>query len=130
MTTVTITEKLTVLHCSECSVTFAITESFESDARRKRSTFYCPNGHSQWYPGKTDKQLREEAERQAASAWEDARIARAEAAKAKRELTAAKKSAATAQKRAERGVCPHPDCKRSFVDVARHVQTKHPELAS
>jgi len=42
-------------------------------------------------------------------------------------LTSATKGQLTkARKRADRGVCQH--CHRSFVDVARHVATKHPSV--
>lgn len=94
--------------------------------------WYCPNGHAQSYTGKTEaEKLRERLEREEARA-ERLRIqvehARAETDRQKRKLAAAKGQATKAKNRAAKGVCPHPECKRSFVDVARHVKTCHPEL--
>jgi septal ring factor EnvC (AmiA/AmiB activator) len=87
--------------------------------------WYCPNGHSQSYTGKTEaEKLRERLER--VEIQRD--HAREEAERQKRIAAAAKGQATKAKNRAAKGVCPHPDCKRSFVDVARHVATKHPEL--
>jgi len=50
------------LCCSECKVTFWVTAAHEAKLVRKRQTFYCPNGHGQWFPGKTDAQRAKEAE--------------------------------------------------------------------
>ena len=48
------------VECSNCGVSFGLTEEFQSRRRRDRKSFYCPNGHSQWYPGKSEKQLLQE----------------------------------------------------------------------
>lgn len=127
MNTITFTETLTVLHCTTCGMAYGITEAFVEEARRKRSTFYCPRGHGEWFPGKTDAELRRQAERDAANAREEARIAAAAAATAKRELAKAKKAAAAAERRAKAALCPVPGCKRSFVQLDRHLHAKHPE---
>src|SRR4029434_11006197 len=118
MPTFTEVVTLNTLHCSHCNVLFAITADFEKRARQKRTNFYCPNGHSQWYPGKTEKELRQDAERRLASAQEDVRILRARITKAEAE---AKRQA----KRTAGGVCPC--CNRSFVQLARHMKSQHPD---
>jgi hypothetical protein len=120
MTTLTYTEKLTVIHCAECSIAFALPDQFKAERIRDRQAFYCPRGHSQWFPGKTAEQLRKEAERDAANAKEDARIAKAEATRAKRELTAARK-------RAKAAMCPVPGCHRQIIQMNRHLHSKHPD---
>ena len=39
--------------CCNCGVIFWITQSHNSDLFRTKTTFYCPNGHSQSYVGET-----------------------------------------------------------------------------
>lgn len=105
--------------CCNCGILFAVPQSFyRVHLRDKKQTFYCPNGHSNWYPGKTDaEKLREElaAEKlrtQAALSRENTERAARE--KAERKL-----------KRVSKGTCPC--CRRSFANVRRHMLTKHPE---
>jgi len=97
-------------------------------AQGPNGTIYCPLGHSGCWPaGKTEEQLaNEKAERlQRRLTAEQDTSARLQA-----NLTAAKGQLTKARNRAAKGVCPHPSCKRSFVNVARHVATCHPELAA
>jgi hypothetical protein len=118
----TITEQTVLVteECCSCGVTFAMPERFKSDRLADKRRFYCPNGHGQAYVGKTDAELRKEAEQARASAEENARIARIEANEAKKELRRLKQ-------RAKAGACPY--CNRSFVQLTRHIHTKHPEEA-
>lgn len=105
--------------CIKCGVTFAITTLYEQERRRDHASFYCPNGHGQLYPGKSDvEQLREEKARlthqlDQERAAKMTALQRAE--KAERKV-----------KRAEKGVCPH--CNRSFRDLARHMECKHAKV--
>ena len=105
--------------CCNCFIPFAMTSEFEARRRKDKATFYCPNGHPQHYLGKSDEQKLREAQQQLASANEDARIQAARASKAEAE-------AARLKKRASGGVCPC--CNRSFVQLARHMKTKHPDV--
>ena len=83
--------------------------------------FHCPNGHARVYSKSTVDRLREElaaANRTNTSLadrvnTERVRAEQAEAAKARLE------------KRVRSGLCPC--CKRSFVNLKRHMATKHPE---
>jgi hypothetical protein len=106
-----------VEECCNCGVVFAMTEQFYSKRYENKGTsFYCPNGHGQHYVGQTDKQLLVEAERRAAQtiqAERDQRLA------AERELK-------RIRDRARGGVCPC--CNRSFVQLNRHIKTKHPDF--
>jgi hypothetical protein len=106
-----------VEECCNCGVAFAMTDQLYTERHKDKATFYCPNGHGQHYVGKTDKQLLVEAEersRQAIQAERDQRLA------AERELK-------RIQDRSKGGACPC--CKRSFVQLARHMKTKHPDYA-
>jgi hypothetical protein len=111
--------------CCECGVEFA------SPVIVKRKDdgqwFHCPNGHRQHYTETTEARLRKELERertlresaQRDSEWQrnQAKVARAQETRAKNELKRIKT-------RIHAGVCPH--CNRTFQNIARHMETKHP----
>lgn len=40
--------------CIKCEVTFALTVEYAQHRRRDHKSFRCPNGHSQYYPQKSD----------------------------------------------------------------------------
>ena len=109
--------------CITCGVIFAIPDMFQEQKRRDHTSLYCPNGHGQHYPGKSDvEKLRDELagkERQLAAERERAATNYRAREKAEREAKRLKK-------RISGGACPC--CKRSFVGLARHMKTKHPEF--
>ncbi len=107
---------LEVTDCCTCGVAFALPLSLHRTAKEKGSSFYCPNGHSLVYK-KTDVQKLQEELQQA-----NERVATANKLRWEQEERAVK--AERKLKRVHRGVCP--ECKRTFRDVARHMQTKHP----
>lgn len=120
-----IVTEFVVEECYACGCLFAMTKHFKDTRLRDKQSFYCPAGHGQQYVGKSDKELRREAEARAQAA-EDQAAAAEQARKAAEKATKAAKAEATRlRKRGERGVCPH--CKRSFVQLAKHVESKHPE---
>ncbi|QNJ57961.1 hypothetical protein SEA_HITTER_64 [Gordonia phage Hitter] len=117
--------------CCSCSVQFAMPTELRNRRLRDHEAFWCPNGHRQWYVGKTEEQkLRERLEREerrAANAEENVRIERASHAATKGRLTATKGQLTKTKKRIANGVCPC--CHRSFVNVARHMNSQHPDYS-
>ena len=132
MTTLSFTQQLTVLSCCNCGVEFALPEDLRQELVKERRRFYCPNGHGQSYVGKTEaEKLREQLEAEQRRivrlrAEQDRLVAQRDHAEA--QARGYKGAMVQARKRSAKGVCPAPGCKRSFVDVAKHVATKHPEL--
>jgi hypothetical protein len=127
--TITASTVLITEECCNCGVVFAMPEELRDRCLANHSRmFYCPNGHSQYYTGPTPlekaTQRATEAERKLASRNEDLRVERVNHAVTKGKLTKANNKV----KRAERGVCT--TCHRTFVNVQRHVENKHPELVS
>ena len=54
---------LQIASCCSCGVIFALTADLDKRRREDHGYFYCPNGHSQHYAGKTEAQkLREQLE--------------------------------------------------------------------
>lgn len=124
MSQITQLEFFNVLHCANCGVGFAISTEYEDKRRADRRTFYCPNGHSQWFPGKTDKKVIEELRAQVASREDLLQSTRLERDKHYRLRRAAEGKARAIRKRVAAGVCPR--CTRTFQNLARHMHTKHP----
>ena len=122
----------------ECKVAFGLEAGMQAQLRRNGAWFYCPNGHQQQYTqGKTAEQkLREEleaerlarqrAEQNSAMWQDDAREAREEAEHQRRRANGYKGHATKITKRAKAGICPC--CNRHFVQLERHMASKHPEF--
>jgi hypothetical protein len=132
MKTMTYSKTLVVKCCPVCGIDYAIPDDFNQLNDERGRSWFCPNGHSLHFVetelAKAKKQAAElerrlDAERTSREFW------RREEERTRRKLAAAKGQATKARKRAAKGVCPHPECHRSFVDVARHVRNQHPELA-
>lgn len=131
MPTIAYTERLSTTRCW-CGIALAIPANLLDNAQSHGQVIYCPLGHQFGWDETEADRLRKRAERaEREAAQERARRDQAEAEARHQEARAnGYKGAATkARKRAARGVCPASGCKRSFVDVARHVRTCHPELA-
>jgi len=111
--------------CYKCHVPFAVTSRHRRELLDTQDTFYCPAGHPQHYIGKTEEQkLKEQLDKlKADKLKEEERLYNMyldqmnETKKINRQL-----------KRIHKGVCPC--CNRSFVDLKRHMETKHPEIIS
>jgi hypothetical protein len=113
--------------CYACGVWFA--SSVISLRRQDGKSFYCPNGHSQHYTETAEARLRAELEgvkrdrdyyqKQYRTKSEEAKWARADA---KRKGTVLRKT----KERIKNGVCPC--CNRSFENLRRHMETKHPQF--
>lgn len=127
MKTYTLTEKvtLTTLDCGVCGIPFAMpTTMYDECQRNHRQNFYCPNGHSLAFHGKTEaEKLRERLKR-----VESAHTSVRDQLEASERSNAALKGVVTrTKKRVGNGVCPC--CSRSFANVARHMANQHPDYA-
>lgn len=122
MSTRVYTTTLHLFFCCDCGVPFGLEANFEERMREQRTTFFCPNGHSQWFPGRTEKQRRIEAERREQATRDLLRHEERRAATLKGHVTRKKKQ--LEQVRA--GVCPVEGCHRHFQNLQRHIATKHP----
>ena len=113
---------LEIEDCCVCGGPIALTETMLRVAQENHSTFYCPVGHQNYYPGKSEaEELREKLK---------AEQEKAQILAHKLELTEhwaeeGRKELAKAKKRAHAGVCP--ECNRTFQNVSRHMQSKHKE---
>lgn len=128
----TASQRLVVKSCPSCGIQYAMPERLEGHANAQPSgevTWYCPMGHSVVKTKSALDRAREEAERAQAAAThalDQARAARSEAEHERRRANGYKGVMTQTKKRAAKGVCPVPGCRRHFVDVERHVASKHP----
>lgn len=127
--TLTFNVSLTTINCGECGGTYAINERYREQKQQEGGTWNCPYCKCGW--GYTEC---ENARLKRLLADEQARLARERAAhdQAKAsirtkeaEIAKQKNSSARLKKRIKNGVCPC--CTRSFTNLRRHMETKHPD---
>ena len=109
------TVEMTDMRCPVCGVPYAMPEHLREQRLKDGESFHCPNGHSLSYKDNEHartRKLLEDANRQ------NTRLAADLHREFKRANVAEQKL-----RRVHKGVCP--DCKRSFANLAKHMQTKH-----
>lgn len=110
--------------CFRCGIVFAVPAYFRKMRLDDKQSFWCPNGHSQAYVQSEADRLREQLQRSSESlVWQKGRVSSLE-----KSLIAQKGQMTKLKNRIARGVCPC--CKRSFSDLHRHMQTKHPDYTT
>ena len=119
-----VTIKLVEVECNSCHTIFAMTEALDKARRADRQTFWCPLGHTLWYPGETEEKR---LKRQLASAEQDAAFYRDNLRATERSLAATRGVVTKLKKKVQAGVCPVDDCRRNFANVGRHVRRMHPD---
>lgn len=114
--------------CWKCKERFGLDDATEATLRKSGGSFCCPWGHSAVFslgPTEEDK-LRQERDRlkQREAQLRDEVSAQREAKEAaERRASAARGQVTKLKKRAANGVCPC--CNRTFVDLQRHMASKH-----
>lgn len=108
--------------CCSCGVPFGIEAQYRKKLKEEHKSFYCPNGHSQYYPAKNKAEiLEEQMQRERAQADQiKARLRDTE-----RSLIATRGQVTRIKNRVKAGICTC--CNRYFVNLHRHMQTKHSE---
>lgn len=121
------TATMVILECADCHMPFAITRAFEDSRHRDRTSFFCPAGHSQWFPGKTlEKRLADETAR-AERNYQWFRESTESERRIARRLSATQGVVTRTKRRIAAGVCPC--CNRSFQNLHRHMAGQHPDYA-
>lgn len=128
-----VTYALRPINCYLCGVLFGMESGYDERRINDHRNFYCPNGHSQAYIGKSKVEQERDAARELAEreskrrvwAEKDAQYERDQAERARRSAAAYKGWATRIRNRISNGVCPC--CNRSFTNVRRHMSTQHPD---
>jgi hypothetical protein len=126
---ITVEYRLVAITCANCGCSFGIGKAFQDARRQDQRGFYCPNGHSNYYP-KPKRTEEDRLREQLDAARSVARSERERRESADRSARAYKGVATRVKNRAAHGVCPVPGCKRSFANVERHVAGQHPEFVA
>lgn len=110
--------------CCNCGIPFFMpTYHYKRLLANKGESFYCPNGHGQHYTGKTEveklKEKLEALQKEKEQQHEDLQNKWLDALGEKQKLE-------KQLKRVHKGVCPC--CNRTFVNLQKHMATKHPEI--
>lgn len=112
--------------CGECGIEWAMPVKFVQARREDKKNFYCPNGHCRVFrESETDKLRRERDRLKQDQARYEQRLkdTRDRAEYAERRVSAAKGQITRLKNRAAAGVCPC--CTRTFVNLQRHMASKH-----
>lgn len=121
--------QFTTICCYKCHMLFAVPAHAHERWRDTGEYFWCPNGHSQHYTTSTVQKLRNELDQmKRAKEWHEARSRdeREARERTERRLVAQRGASTRLRNRIKNGVCPC--CTRTFVNVARHMATRHPEF--
>lgn len=109
-----------LIQCAGCHITFALDADFEQARRDDHQTFYCPWGHTNYYPEESaEERLRKRLVEKNRDL--DGALANLRAVAQQRDEAVAEKDRIVT--RAKAGVCPH--CNRSFKALASHMRSKH-----
>lgn len=129
MATQTYSETLTLLHCSHCGIPYGLSRSFEARRREDHQSFWCPSGHSQYFPQKSKAEELEEkleSEKRNSAWWRARKMEEEKAAEhARRQRDAYKGHTTRLKKRVAKGKCPC--CSSTFVNLRSHMTKQHPD---
>lgn len=116
-----ISKTLKEIECGECTIDFAIPEIMYHKRLQDGRTFFCPAGHQiSWSDNENDR-LRETIKEKEQQLERTARFLSATEHRNQKLLKEQKRVA----RRVTNGVCPC--CNRTFINLQRHMKTKHPE---
>ena len=116
-----------LISCANCGICFGVDQRWRSQRLNDHRTFFCPNGHDQSYPAKSEAEIAR-AHAQQIEQKLQAQINEERHAKlaAQKEIEDLKKKQRKMQSRISRGVCTC--CNRTFEDLARHMASKHSNI--
>jgi hypothetical protein len=123
LTTLQYTETLEVTTCW-CGIHLAVPDNLLRHAHQGQTSIYCPLGHQFSWKESARSDL-ERAQKRLAETERRLAAERDLRADTERRLTAQKGQTTKARKRAAAALCPC--CNRSFVQLRRHMEAKHPD---
>lgn len=131
MTTQTFLGTLVHVSCCVCGTTFGVEQTLHSERHRTGKNFFCPSGHSLSYTENETERLRKRldaTEKARIKAVDEAAYQRTCREQVERSARAVRGHLTRVKSRVRHGVCPC--CNRSFSNLARHMDAKHPDYAN
>ena len=125
----TINHQTTIVieYCCKCGINFGLPETLKDDLVISGKSFYCPNGHSQYFTKKEslEKKLRlREDDLKREKAYSNNLYNEKE--DFRRKAAAQKGQKTKILNRIKNGVCPH--CNRYFKNLHDHMVSKHKKI--
>lgn len=120
---ITVDVDLTTINCGGCSGTYAINERFRQKKYEDGGAWHCPYCQCSWgYRGTEIQRLKKRLQREEAEHDQT----RAELKHTESRRRAEKAAKARLKNRISKGVCPC--CRRHFMNLQRHMASKHPDF--
>lgn len=113
---------LTVIECGTCGITYGVPEGWRKEREQTHTPFSCPNGCRRVYLAKSQLDLAREETRMVQAKLNEAQHARLVK---EREYDKLVRQHGQLERRVSNGTCPC--CSRSFPNLAKHMQSKHPD---
>lgn len=131
MTSTLTTVEIVAVNCGayRCGIWFGLERHFYNARRKDGQKFYCPNGHFvNWSDSENDKLRAEKLRLESSLDYYRGRAQRAEkeVVTHKQRASRFKNDRDRIKNRIANGVCPC--CNRHFVNVERHMKTRHPDF--
>lgn len=119
-------DKYEFLQCGTCAVRHAIPKVIYDHCKGEGGYWYCPNGHQRGFRTGAEEAERQEIRRERDRLKQDAARLQDELAAQTQRANEAERRVIQVRKRAAAGVCPC--CNRTFLNVQRHMKSKHPNV--
>lgn len=119
-------ERHVIRQCGTCAVWHTVPEIIYNSYRAEGGFWHCPNGHQRGFRKGEDEIKQEEIRRERDRLKQDAARLEGELAMQRNRADEAEKRVVQIRRRAAAGVCPC--CNRTFLNVQRHMKTKHPNV--
>jgi len=119
---------LELCRCPVCAVPYGVESRMLENRHEHGGSWYCPNGHSIHFTDETVSEKNKRLEQQLAYTEESKDWWKREAEEKARSLSATRGVLTRTKNRIAKGVCPC--CHRQFINLRRHMESKHPEYTS
>lgn len=116
-------QQMETMHCYKCGIAFGMTQECYEIALESGKSFFCTNGHGQVFTETENTILKKKL----GAAQRNAQNAQHRALQAESLADRTSKQYHRIRDRIMAGVCPC--CNRTFGNLARHMQSKHPEFS-
>lgn len=108
--------------CIKCGITFWIPATFQGKLKETKNSFYCPNGHAQFYSGETEAQRLKKLLDSKYALLEAKNTELATALRLKAQL---EQALSKLQKTGSRKKCPY--CGKAYKFLSTHIRNRHPQ---
>jgi hypothetical protein len=117
--------ELEIVTCARCGTPFGVEQNRCNSLRKSHDSFYCPNGHSQYFGESQQEREIKRLEADLQESRAQRRYAENALEMTKRQKAAYKGQVTRIKNRVHKGICPV--CNRQFLNLHRHMAGQHPD---